>query len=150
MDREPSAPGPRTPGAGRWVVLYDGECGFCKWLLAGFLRWDRGGRLVPMALQCAQADALLGDLEREQRLASWHLVSPAGERRSGAAALPALLRLLPAGALPAAAFALLPGVSDRAYRWVASHRTQISRWVPAGAKRRASAHVRARERDEAA
>lgn len=128
-----------------WVVLYDAECGFCKWLLAILLRWDRGARLRPIALQRPEADDLLAGLEPAARMRSWHLVSPAGVRRSGGDALPALLRLLPGGRLPADAFARAPRLTDRGYRWVAEHRTQLSRLVPRRAKRRAADRVRLRE-----
>jgi predicted DCC family thiol-disulfide oxidoreductase YuxK len=30
-----------TALVGRWIVLYDADCGFCNWLLAWLLRWDR-------------------------------------------------------------------------------------------------------------
>ena len=45
-----------------WLVLYDGDCGLCKWLLAGLLRFDRAGRLRPLALQRPEAEALLADV----------------------------------------------------------------------------------------
>ncbi len=128
-----------------WTVLYDADCGFCKWLLSGLLQWDRADRLSPIALQCSEAEELLRELTPAQRMASWHLISPTGERCSGGAAVPPLLRLLPAGRLPAAGFALFPGITDRGYRWVAEHRSQISRWIPASAKQRASERVTRRE-----
>ena len=43
----------------RWAVLYDADCGFCKWLLSALLRWDRAARLHPIALQRPEADELL-------------------------------------------------------------------------------------------
>jgi predicted DCC family thiol-disulfide oxidoreductase YuxK len=129
----------------RWVVLYDEDCGFCKWLLSGLLGWDRAERLRPIALQRPQADALLADLDHAQRMASWHLISPSGERHSGGAAIPPLLRLLPRGGVPAAALERLPGFTERGYRWVAEHRSQLSKLVPAGLKRRAAERVRRRE-----
>ena len=130
----------------RWVVLYDADCGFCKWLLAGLLRWDRAVRLHPIALQRPEADDLLADLAPAERLASWHLISPTGARRSGGTAVPPLLSLLPGGRAPAAAFARFPSLTDRGYRWVAEHRSQLSRWVPMSLKRRASERVRQREK----
>jgi predicted DCC family thiol-disulfide oxidoreductase YuxK len=133
------------PAAERWLVLYDADCGLCMWILAGLLRWDRARRLRPIALQRPEADGLLADLAAAQRMASWHLVSPTGARVSGGGALPPLLRLLPAGRAPAAAFARFPALTDRAYRWVADHRSQLSRWVPARLKRRAADRVRRRE-----
>jgi predicted DCC family thiol-disulfide oxidoreductase YuxK len=130
-----------------WKVLYDADCGFCKWLLAALLRWDRRARLQPIALQRPEADDLLQDLAPAERMASWHLISPTGERRSGGAAVAPLLSVLPGGHVPAAAFARFPGLTDRGYRWVAEHRTQLSKSVPAGAKRRAGRRVQQREHD---
>ena len=92
----------------RWVVLYDADCGFCNWLLAGLLRWDGGARLHPIALQRPEADDLLADLTPAERMASWHLISPTGARRSGGAAVSPLLRLLPRGRVPAAVFRAVP------------------------------------------
>lgn len=127
-----------------WIVLYDADCGLCKWLLSLFLRWDRAGRLRPLALQRPEADKLLADLTPEQRAASWHLVSPAGRRDSAGAALVPLLRLLPGGGVPAGALARTPRVAEGGYRWVADHRAGLSRLVPARSKRRAEARARAR------
>jgi predicted DCC family thiol-disulfide oxidoreductase YuxK len=132
--------------ADRWVVLYDGECDFCKWVLAGLLRWDRECHLHPLVLQSAAADELLADLTEQERAASWHLVSPDGERTTAGRALAPALRLLRGGSIPAAAIARLPAPSERAYRWVADHRSSLSRFLPAASKRRASERVLARER----
>lgn len=128
-----------------WTVLYDADCGLCKWLLAWLLRWDRSRRLRPLALQRPAADELLQELPPVERMASWHLVSPAGERLSAGDALPALLRLLPGGGVPAAAFARLPLITKHGYWWVADHRSQLSKLVPSGAKRRAAELVQDRE-----
>jgi predicted DCC family thiol-disulfide oxidoreductase YuxK len=130
---------------GRWTVLYDADCGFCNWALSALLRWDRGGRLRPVALGRPEADRLLHDLTPDERTASWHLISPTGERRSGGAALPPLLRTLPGGRVPAAVFGRAPRLTDRGYRWVAEHRAELSRWLPSDAKRRARRFVRQRE-----
>jgi predicted DCC family thiol-disulfide oxidoreductase YuxK len=118
----------------------------CKWLLSGLLRWDRAARLRPIALQRPEAEDLLCELAPADRAASWHLISPAGVRHSGGAALAPLLELLPAGRLPAAAFDRFPGVSDRGYRWVAAHRSELSRWLPSRARRHAGERVERRER----
>ena len=134
----------------RWVILYDADCGFCKWLLSAVMRWDRAKRLRPIALQRSEADELLRDLTPADRMASWHLISPGGERRSGGAAVAPLLRLLPAGRLPAAGFARFPRLTDRGYRWVAEHRSQLSKWVPSGSERRAGERVQQREQDRLA
>lgn len=133
-------------GAAQWLVLYDADCGFCMWLLSALLRWDRASRVRPLALQRAEADELLTDLTEEQRMQSWHLISPSGERTSAGAALAPLLRLLPGGTLPAAVTERLPALTDRAYRLLAKHRGQLAKLVPSASKRRAGERVRARER----
>jgi predicted DCC family thiol-disulfide oxidoreductase YuxK len=134
----------------RWAILYDADCGLCMWLLSALLRWDRAARLHPIALQRAEADDLLQELTPAERMASWHLISPTGERRSGGAALPPLLRALPGGRLPAAGFARFPRLSERGYRWVADHRSQLSKLVPSSAKQRARQRVHQRGQDREA
>ncbi|HET9198387.1 MAG TPA: DCC1-like thiol-disulfide oxidoreductase family protein [Solirubrobacterales bacterium] len=142
--------GATPPPELRWTVLYDGDCGLCKWLLAGLLRRDRARRLRPVSLQRSEAEALLADLDPAERMASWHLIDPAGDRVSAGPALPALLRLLPRGRLPASVLDRFPRFTSAGYRWVAEHRTGLSRFVPQRLKRRASARVRERELEEAA
>ena len=90
---------------------------------------DRARRLRPVALGTPEADALLADVAPDERAASWHLVSPAGERTSAGAAAPPLLRLLPGGRVPAALLERMPGPTDRAYRWVAEHRSWLGRFT---------------------
>jgi predicted DCC family thiol-disulfide oxidoreductase YuxK len=126
---------------GDFTVLYDADCGFCRTALALVLRADTRHRLRPLALGSAEADRLLHDLSVEQREASWHLVDPAGHRTSAGAAAPALLRLLPGGTVPAALLAAVPQTTERAYAFVAGHRSTLSRLIPEAAKRRATALI---------
>ena len=130
----------------RWIVLYDSDCGICKWLLAGLLRCDRALRLRPVALQTPEAAELLHDLDPEERMESWHLIAPDGERRSGGDAIAPLLALLPGGRRLTAPFARFPGATNCGYRWVARNRSRLSKLVPARSKRRAAESVRERER----
>ena len=88
---------PEAPALAEATVIYDPDCGFCRWSLALLLRADRGRRLRPVALGTEQADELLADLQPAQRAASWHLIGPDGRRHSGGAALPKVLELLPFG-----------------------------------------------------
>src|SRR3954452_12761420 len=107
--------------AGEHALLYDADCGFCKWCLHVILRWDRHRRLRPVAIQSAEGASLLADLSEAERLGSWHLVTPDTVVSAGAAAAP-LARLLPGGRPLAALFDAFPGATERAYRWVADHR----------------------------
>ena len=127
----------------RTTLLYDRDCGFCRWGLGKVLAWDRKGSIRPVAIQSEQAERLLGGMSEEQRLASWHLAAEDGVVRSAGAAFPPLLRLLPGGAL-AAVTARAPGATDRAYRWVARNRSRWGKLVTEGAKRRADARIEAR------
>jgi predicted DCC family thiol-disulfide oxidoreductase YuxK len=127
-----------------WTVLYDAECGFCAWVLSGLLAWDRAYRLGPTALQHSKARHLLAGVQPAERMTSWHLVSPTGARYSGGAAVVQVLRLLPGGRMPAGAFTRFPRLTEKAYRWVADHRSQLSRLIPATAKRNARRRVQER------
>jgi predicted DCC family thiol-disulfide oxidoreductase YuxK len=123
------------------TLLYDRDCGFCRWCLGKVLAWDRGRRLRPVAIQSDQADRLLAGMPEEERLASWHLVDADGRVRSAGAAFPELLRLLPAGGPLAALTARAPSATDRAYRWVAGNRSRWGKLVTDGAKRRADRRI---------
>lgn len=117
------------------VLLYDAECGFCRWALRQVLRWDRAHRLRPCALQDPEAVRWLGDLPEEDRMGSWHLVSADGTRVSGGRAVAPLLRLLPGGRPLAVLAEAFPGLVERAYRWVARHRGRLGRLMGAGSCR---------------
>jgi predicted DCC family thiol-disulfide oxidoreductase YuxK len=123
------------------TLLYDLDCGFCRWCLGKVLAWDRRATLRPVALQSEEGDRLLEGMPREERLASWHLVDGEGTVRSAGAAFPGLFRLLPGGTPLAALTSRAPGVTDRAYRWVAGNRSRWGKLVTDGAKSRADARI---------
>jgi predicted DCC family thiol-disulfide oxidoreductase YuxK len=120
-----------------WLVLYDADCGVCRWSLGWVLRADRDHRLQPVALQSPEAGRLLAEVTEEQRMRSWHLVAPDGRRWSAGAAAPPLLRLLPHGTVAGAGRGAAPALTERVYRWVADNRSAIGRAIPAAARRRA-------------
>jgi predicted DCC family thiol-disulfide oxidoreductase YuxK len=111
----------------RQLILYDADCGFCRWALAWVLRWDRHRRLVPVALQGGRAAALLGRIEAERRMASWHLVGEDGSVVSAGQAAAPLLRLLPGGSPLAAVCERFPSAVERAYARVVSLRGPLGR-----------------------
>jgi predicted DCC family thiol-disulfide oxidoreductase YuxK len=125
-------------------ILYDADCGFCRWSLAQVLRLDRRHVLRPVALQDPEATALLPGKTDEERMASWHLVGADGRVYSGGAAFAQLLRLVPGGGPAARAVARFPRLADMAYRAVADRRSFLGRLIPA------SSAARSRERIEAA
>ena len=111
----------------RHLVLYDEDCGFCRWSLDRLLRWDRGGRLRATPIQSEEGSRVLADLSEQDRLASWHLVMPDGRRYSGGAATGPMARLLPAGAPVALLAETFPRSTERLYRWVARNRDMLGR-----------------------
>jgi predicted DCC family thiol-disulfide oxidoreductase YuxK len=128
------------------TLLYDRDCGFCRWCLGKVLAWDRRRAFRPVAIQSEEADRLLQGMPPDERLNSWHLVDADGEVRSAGAAFPGLLRRLPGGSPLAALTVRAPRATDRAYRWVAGNRSRWGKLVTDGAKRRADARVREAER----
>ncbi len=111
------------------ILLYDSDCGFCRWSVDKVLAWDRAGRIKSVELQDAEADSLLGPMDENVKMSSWHLVTPDGQVYSAGAAAPPLLRLLPGGRPLALLLAAFPAVTERAYRAVAHHRDRLGRLV---------------------
>jgi predicted DCC family thiol-disulfide oxidoreductase YuxK len=117
------------------IVIYDADCGFCKFSLALLLALEGSAALRPLPLGTPEANGLLAELSPEQRNSSWHLVDENGRRHSAGAALAPTLSLLRGGRVPAALFARAPHITERAYRWVADHRGLLGRFVPTRARR---------------
>jgi predicted DCC family thiol-disulfide oxidoreductase YuxK len=113
------------------VVLYDGDCGFCKVMLAVLLRWDRAHRLDPVPIQSALAERLLPDMSSRDRLKSWHLIDGARVVHSGGTAIPVILAGLPRSALLASLASRFPRTTSRTYEWVAAHRVLLGRLLRA-------------------
>jgi predicted DCC family thiol-disulfide oxidoreductase YuxK len=129
------------------IVLYDRDCGFCRWSLAKVLDWDRAGRLRPLPIQSEEGRRLLdaAGIPESKRLESWHLVHPDGRVESAGDAFPALFRMLPAGAPISAITKLLPGLSNRGYFLVARNRTLFGKPISQAMKDRATAKIDARD-----
>jgi predicted DCC family thiol-disulfide oxidoreductase YuxK len=125
-------------------VYYDLDCGFCRWTLAWLVGWDNGRRLRLVPIQSPEGDRALGDLG-EARLESWHLVRDGG-RWSGGRAVAPLLEELPGGRVLAPLAHRLEWLLVPLYRWVARHRSGLSRLVPGRSKRRADARLAAYNR----
>jgi predicted DCC family thiol-disulfide oxidoreductase YuxK len=127
----------------RPVVLYDHDCGFCRWSLAKLLAWDRRRALRPAPIEGEEGRRLLAGMAESERLASWHLVDDDGVHSGGAAFAPALRRL-PGGRPLAALAERLPGLTARGYGLVAGNRSFFGRRLSEGAKRRADRRIAAR------
>ena len=107
------------------MVLYDADCGFCRWSLERVKRWDRFESLDYLPIQSAEGDRLLAEVPIGLRLDSWHLVEPDGTVFSAGSAFPPLLRRLPRGRRLARLSELMPGVSGAGYRLVAANRGRL-------------------------
>ncbi len=128
------------------VVLYDRDCGFCRWSLAQILAWDRAKRLRPVAIQSDEGQRLLAGMPEEERLASWHLVEPGGEVKSAGAAFPGLFRRLPAGAPLAWVTGRFQSSTERGYQAVVANRTRLGERISSERRDRATRAIDAHER----
>jgi predicted DCC family thiol-disulfide oxidoreductase YuxK len=115
------------------TLVYDGDCGFCRWCVGKVLGWDRAGRVKAVPLGTPAADMLLADVDAATRTQSWHLVTPEGKIFSAGAAAAPLADLLPRGRPFAALFRSFPCVVDFAYRQIAKRRTLLGRWLTGNA-----------------
>ncbi len=107
------------------VVFYDRDCGLCLWSAEHLRAWDgRRARLRFLPLGSAEADGVLGGIDPDTRMASWHLAI--GDRVwSGGAAIVPLMQLLPGGGPFARLAESFPRTTDVLYRLVAEHRAAI-------------------------
>ncbi len=118
--------------SGPHAILYDADCGFCRWALNKVLAWDRRRRLRPVAIQSDEGQKLLSELPADRRLESWHLVAPDGAVRSAGSALAPLARQLRGGGPLAFLFDRFPRASERGYRWIADNRGRWARLLHTG------------------
>ncbi len=81
------------PGAD--VVIFDGDCNFCRSQVARLDRWDRAGRLAFVSLHDPIVAERYPDLTYEQMMAQMYLVDGDSNRHGGAAAIRYLSRNMP-------------------------------------------------------
>ncbi len=92
--RHPTLPSPaERPGAD--VVIYDGQCGFCRAQVARLARWDHREQLAFLPLQDPGIAELYPDLTEDRLFKEMVLVDSSGHRHGGAAAFRYLSRKLP-------------------------------------------------------
>jgi predicted DCC family thiol-disulfide oxidoreductase YuxK len=130
------------------IVLYDDDCGFCEVMLAVLLAWDRANRVRPVPIQSTRGDNLLIDVERDDRLKSWHLLDAGGMLHSGGAGIPVIFAALPRGTLIASVLSRFPTATSRTYDWVASHRVLLGRGFGARSRAWAARVIAERERSD--
>ena len=124
-------------------MLFDADCGFCRWAMAWALRVDRRHVLVAVPIQSALGAELLDELAPSQRLSSAHVVQEDGRRISGGTAAAMVLAALPPTRALGMLARRLPGTTERLYAVVAGQRTHLGRLVGRRARRRADRLVRA-------
>jgi predicted DCC family thiol-disulfide oxidoreductase YuxK len=123
------------------TVLFDRDCGFCRWTVGRLLAWDRAGRLRPVAIQSEDGQRLLADVAPERRLASAHAVDAAGRRTSGGDTVAPIAAVLPAGAPVAALARRAPALARAGYGVIAGRRSLLGKLVSDRAKARADARI---------
>lgn len=117
------------PPLARPLVVYDGDCGFCRRCVARARRLT-GDRVDYLPYQ--EAAARFPAIGAAEFAAAVHLLLPDGSVRRGA---DAVLRTLELGGHGAGAWAYerIPGfapLAEAAYRFVARHRGRLGRRAP--------------------
>jgi predicted DCC family thiol-disulfide oxidoreductase YuxK len=125
-----------TASADQAWLLYDADCGLCKFVVARVLELDRARRFRPLALQDAKAAALLPGLGEEERMRSFHVVDPDGTVHSAGDGLAAVFPPLKRA----------PRLASRAYRLVADNRDRLGKLIPGAARRQAERRIAAESR----
>jgi predicted DCC family thiol-disulfide oxidoreductase YuxK len=110
-------------------VLYDRDCGFCRWSVAQLLRLDRDGALEPVAIQSQTGGELLKSVPTELRLSSAHAVTESGEVFSGGDAATVIAPHLTGGRFLRPLAAAFPPLTRAGYDMVAGHRQSVGRLV---------------------
>jgi predicted DCC family thiol-disulfide oxidoreductase YuxK len=111
------------------VVLYDADCGFCRWSADRLKRWDSRGALAFAPIQSAKGRELLHAVPVNARLDAMHAVTGDGRLWSGGEALRVLLEVLPGGMVSATIAGAFPEATELAYRFIARHRERLGAWL---------------------
>ena len=116
MLRRPTLPDPdESPDAD--VVIFDGECKFCRGQVENLRRLDWGGeRLAYLSLHDPRVGERYPDLTHDRLMEEMVVVDGEGNRHGGADAVRYLTRRLPT-LWPAAPLLHVPG-SARLWRWM--------------------------------
>jgi predicted DCC family thiol-disulfide oxidoreductase YuxK len=110
-------------------ILYDADCGFCRWSVAKLLQLDSDKTLQPLTIQSSEGQALLAQIPEAERLASAHCVDAAGKVTSGGDAFAVVAERIPGLRLTAGPARAVPGLIRGGYRLVADNRSLASRWM---------------------
>lgn len=119
------------------IVLYDADCGFCRWAMAWAVRRDHHHVLVTVPIQSPLGSKLLVDVVPSDRLRSAHVVRDDGCRHSGGAAAADVLCVLPPTRALGRLARSLPKTTALLYGVVAGRRKSFGRLIGNEARRRA-------------
>lgn len=111
------------------VLLYDGDCRFCRFVARRIVRLDRREALAVLPFDDPDAQRLLAAVPQADRETTWHLVQDGG-RASGGAGVAELLGILPATRPFAPLLRRLPLAGI--YGFVSGRRSRLGRLVPDG------------------
>ena len=117
----------------RPVLLYDGDCRFCRFIARAIEALDRRHRFGYLPFSDELARDLLAPVPADEREHSVHLAFPDGDIVSAGDALAELSRVLPLGGVLADAardHERVRGAFRRGYGLVADRRAQLSGLVP--------------------
>lgn len=126
------------PPVTQLTVLYDEDCGFCRWTADQLRSLDRRGRLEFVPLQHAadhpERPALARLAANHPLKETLHVLRRDGRVRQGGGAMLEILDALPGGWLlrPWAAIAGVEAAVHAAYTHLAHHRSAIGRLVARG------------------
>lgn len=112
-------------------VLYDEDCGFCRWSADLLRTWDRRGRLSFGRI--GEAGATLAPVPAAERRASAHAVEPDGRVWSGGTAMTRIAAELPGGGPIAWIGRRWPGLAETVYAAVAGRRDRLGGFLGAHA-----------------
>lgn len=109
------------------VVVFDGECQFCRQQVNRLHQWDSANRLAFLSLHDPAVQRFCPNLTHEQLMGQMYVIAPDGQQYGGAAALRYLSRRIPR-LWPVAPFLHIPfsmpvwqwlyrQVAVRRYRW---------------------------------
>jgi predicted DCC family thiol-disulfide oxidoreductase YuxK len=125
------------------IVLYDADCGFCRWAVAWAVGRDERDLLVTVPIQSELGSELLVDIPLSDRLRSAHVVPDSGPLLSGGAAAAEVLGVLPSTRNLGRLARGLPRTTAVLYGVLAARRQSVGRLVGAEARRRADRLLRA-------
>jgi predicted DCC family thiol-disulfide oxidoreductase YuxK len=111
------------------VLVFDGDCGFCTRSVGWVRAMDRRGQIDVRPYQEPGAPESVGtDAATCAESVQWR--GPDGRRLAGAAAVNAVLDTVTGTPIPSTLYRATAGLQERAYRWVADHRSHFPGMTP--------------------